>query len=47
MSKEDHVWISFVEALHQHAAIVMCLMCSEFDLVGNYIEQGSFEKEEL
>jgi hypothetical protein len=41
MSKEDHVRISFVEGLHQHAAIVTFLMSSEFDLVGNYIEQGS------
>jgi hypothetical protein len=23
MSKEDHVWISFIEGLHQHAANVM------------------------
>jgi hypothetical protein len=43
MSKEDHVWISFVEGLHQHAAIVMCLMSSGSDMVGNNIEQGSLK----
>ncbi len=47
MSKEDHVWISFIEGLHQHAAIVMCLMCSGYDLVGNYIEQGSLKKRDF
>ncbi len=31
-SKKDNVWISFVEGLHQHAAIVMCLTCSDFNL---------------
>ena len=31
MSKQDNVWISFIEDLHQHAGIVMCLMCSVFD----------------
>ncbi len=47
MSKKDHVWISFVEGLHQQAAIVMCLMCSGFDMVGNYIEQGSLRKRDF
>jgi hypothetical protein len=28
MSKEDHIWISFVEGWHQRAAIVMFLMLS-------------------
>ncbi len=31
MSKQDNAWISFIEGLHQHAGIVMCLMCSVFD----------------
>ncbi len=42
-SKNDKVWISFVEGLHQHAAIVMCLTCLDFDLKGNYIDQGSLK----
>jgi hypothetical protein len=40
LSNEDYVWISFVEGLHQHAAIVMCLMCLVFDLEDNNIENG-------
>jgi hypothetical protein len=47
MSKEDHAWISFVEGLHGHAAIIMCLMCSGFDLESNYIEQGSLRKRDF
>jgi ribosomal protein S7 len=42
-SKKDNVWISFVEGLHRHAAIVMCLTCSDFDLKDNYIDQGSLK----
>ncbi len=42
-SKKDNLWISFVEGLHQHAAIVMCLTCSDFDLKENYIDQGSLK----
>jgi hypothetical protein len=42
-SKNDKVWISFVEGLHRHAAIVMCLTCSDFDLKGNYIDQVSLK----
>ncbi len=34
-SNNDNLWITFVEGLHQHAAIVMCLMCSTFDLEDN------------
>jgi hypothetical protein len=44
MSQDDNIWIIFVEGLHRHAAIVMCLTCSDFDLHNNYIEQGSLKK---
>jgi hypothetical protein len=27
-SKKDHVWISFYEGLHRHAALMMCLLSS-------------------
>jgi hypothetical protein len=47
MSKEDDVWISFVEGLNQHTVIVMFLMCSGFDLVCNYIEQGFLKKKDF
>jgi hypothetical protein len=40
LSNEDYVWISFVEGLHRHAAIVMCLMCWVFDLEDKNIENG-------
>ena len=30
-SKTDTLWISFIEGLHRHAAIVMGLLCSRFD----------------
>ena len=43
MSQDDNVWISFIEGLHRHAAIVMCLTCSDFDLKDNYIDQGSLK----
>ena len=42
-SKKDNVWISFVDGLHRHAAIVICLTCSDFDLKDNYINQGSLK----
>jgi hypothetical protein len=44
MSQDDNVWISFIEGLHRHAAIVMCLTCSDFNLQNIYIEQGSLKK---
>ncbi len=31
LSNEGYVWISIVEGLHQHAAILMCLTRSVFD----------------
>ncbi len=34
-SNNDNLLISFVEGLHRHAAFVMCLMCSIFDLEDN------------
>jgi hypothetical protein len=47
MTQDDHMWISFVEGLYQHAAIVMCLTCSDFDLQNNYIEQGSLKTKDF
>ena len=48
-SKNDHVWISFVEGLHRHAAIVLSLLCSKFDyqnntLVSKSLRITNFEK---
>jgi hypothetical protein len=47
MSKQDNVWISFIEGLHQHAAIVKCLMCSVFDLKNNFIKKGSLKRKDF
>ena len=46
-SKNDNLWISFVEGLHRHAAIVMCLTCSSFDLEGNNIVHESLKKKDF
>ena len=43
-SKKDHLWISFIEGLHRHAALVMCLTCSSFDLVDNNIIHESMQR---
>ncbi len=37
------MWISFVEGLHRHAAIVMCLTCSTFDLEDNKLVHTSLK----
>ncbi len=47
LSNEDYVWISFIEGLHQHTAIVMCLTCSVFDLEDNNIENGSLIRKDF
>jgi hypothetical protein len=40
-SNNDNLWISFVEGLHRHAAILMCLTCSEFDYEDNNLVHDS------
>jgi hypothetical protein len=40
LSNRDLVWISFVEGLHRHAAIIMCLTCSRIDLEDNNIDHN-------
>ncbi len=44
-SKKDHVWISFYEGLHRHAALMMCFLSSKLDLVANKITYGSLTAE--
>jgi hypothetical protein len=51
-SKNDYVWISFVEGLHRHAAIVLSLLCSKFDYQNNILVSKSlritnFEKADI
>jgi hypothetical protein len=43
--KKGHVWISFYEGLHRHAALIMCLFCSKLDLVTNKVKYGSLSAE--
>jgi hypothetical protein len=47
LSRCDLVWISFVDSLHQHAAIIMCLTCSRFDLEDNNINHNSLKKKDF
>ena len=37
----DHVWFSFFEGMHCHAAIVAGLLCSKFDHTTNELKPGS------
>ena len=46
-SKKDNFWISFVEGLHIHAAIITCLLCAKFDYEHNIIKSGSLELEDF
>ncbi len=41
------MWISFVEGLHRHAAILLCLICSTFDLQDNKLVHNSLNKKEF
>jgi hypothetical protein len=51
-SKNDNVWISFIEGLHKHAAILASLLCMKFDYSNNKIilgslQLGDFEKAQI
>jgi hypothetical protein len=47
LSNRDLVWISFIEGLHRHAAIIMCLTCSRFDFEDNNINHNSLKKKDF
>jgi len=42
-STNDTVWISFVEGLHRHAAIILTLLCSKFDYDNNTLLSKSLD----
>jgi hypothetical protein len=42
-SKNDRVWISFIEGLHRHSAILVSLLCMKFDYSNNIIIAGSLQ----
>lgn len=43
-SPKDYFYISFIEGLHRHAAILLCLTCSCFDLQNNTLQTGSLKQ---
>ena len=43
-SEKDHLWISFIEGLHRHAVIIMCLTCSSFYFGNNNIIHESMQR---
>ncbi len=46
-SKNDNVWISFIESLHRHAAILASLLCMKFDYSNNKIIPGSLQLDDF
>jgi hypothetical protein len=46
-SKNDKVWISFIECLHRHAAIFASLLCMNFDYSNNIIIPGSLQLDDF
>jgi hypothetical protein len=46
-SKNDHVWISLIEGLHRHAAILASLLCMKFDYSDNKISLGSLQLDDF
>jgi hypothetical protein len=40
-SQVDYLWVSFVEGLHWHAAMITCLLCTKIDCFSNKIQPGS------
>jgi hypothetical protein len=46
-STMDTLWISFIEGLHRHAAMVMSLLCSSFDLENNFINPCSLSMKDF
>ncbi len=43
----DHVWFSFFEGMHPHAAIVTGLVCSKFNHLTNKLQPGSLTLEDF
>ncbi len=42
-SKNDSLWISFIEGLHRHAALLASLLCMKFDYFNSKIIPGSLQ----
>jgi hypothetical protein len=46
-SKNDMVWISFIEGLLRHAAMFASLLCTKFDYSNNIIIPGSLQLDDF
>ncbi len=46
-SEVNHIWFSFFEGMHCHAAIVARLVCSKFNHLTNKVELGSLTLEKI
>jgi hypothetical protein len=46
-SKNDKVWISFIDGLHRHADIIASLLCMKFDYSNNIIILGSLQLDDF
>jgi hypothetical protein len=46
-SQVDHIWFSFFEGMHHHAAIVAGLVCSKFNHSTSGLEPGSLTVEDF
>ncbi len=46
-SQVDHIWLSFFEGMHCHAAKVAGLVCSKFNHSTNKLEPGSLTLEDF
>ena len=46
-SAKDHIWVSFFEGMHRHAAIIAGLLCSKFSHVTNELKPGSLTLEDF
>ncbi len=44
-SKNDNGWISIIEGLHRHAAILASLLCMKYDYSNNKIIPGSLQSD--
>jgi hypothetical protein len=42
-SQVDNLWVSFVEGLHWHDAMIACLLCTKFDYSSNKIQPDSLD----
>jgi hypothetical protein len=45
--RQDKVWFSFFEGMHQHAAVVAGLLCSKFNHSTNELELGSLKSDDF